>query len=242
MYRYADARFGAEERFGGIAASAFAPTGDLPPFLMAQLLFPYVAGEQFVARLLEVGGGEWTVVDTAFRFRPPASTEQILHPQAYLEVEQPDRVSVRGPAAALGKGWRELHGGTLGEWLTQRMLARAGGTGAPTPRRAGAATATRCSATASGARSSPAGAGTRRPTPGVRGGAARLGRGGAGRLAAHGAGRLAHPRRRGRGGAARRRPHARPGAVGGARAPRRAGRTSLAAARAGSSAVRAAGS
>ncbi len=130
MYRYAGARFGAEERFGGIAASAFAPTGDLPPFLMAQLLFPYVAGEQFVARLLEVGDGGWAVVDTAFRFRPPASTEQILHPQAYLEVEQPDRVSVRGPAAALGAGWRELHGGTLGEWLTQRMLARAGGTGA----------------------------------------------------------------------------------------------------------------
>ena len=130
MNRYVEARFGDEERFGGIAASAFAPTGDLPPFLMAQLLFPYLAGEQFVARLLEVGGGDWTVVDTALAFRPPASTEQIMHPQAYLEVEQPERVSVRGPAAALGEGWREIHGGTLGEWLTQRLLARAGGTGA----------------------------------------------------------------------------------------------------------------
>ena len=111
MYRYVDARFGPEEAFGGFAASAFQPTGDLPPFLMAQLVFPYIAGEAFVARLLEVGGGRWTVVDAALEFRPPASTEQILHPQAYLEVEQPRRVSVRGPVAALGEGWREIHGG-----------------------------------------------------------------------------------------------------------------------------------
>ena len=129
MYRYVEARFGAEEPFGGIAASAFAPTGDLPPFLIAQLLFPYSRGEAFVARLLEVGSGRWTVVDAALRFRPPVSTEQSCIPQAYLEVEQPRRVSVRGPVAALGAGWRPALRATLGEWLTERLLARAGGTG-----------------------------------------------------------------------------------------------------------------
>jgi hypothetical protein len=81
-----------------------------------------------VARLLQVGGGEWTVVDAALRSRPPASTEQVMHPQAYLEVEQPVRVSLARPVAALGDGWRELRAGTLGEWLTARLLARAGGT------------------------------------------------------------------------------------------------------------------
>ena len=104
MYRYVERRFGAEETLGGIAASAFQPTGNLPPFLMAQLLFPYTAGEAFVGRLLEVGGGGWTVVDAALRFRPPASTEQVMHPQAYLEVEQPERVSVRGPVERAGGG------------------------------------------------------------------------------------------------------------------------------------------
>jgi hypothetical protein len=128
MYRYVDARFGAEEAFGGIAASAFAPTGDLPPFLMAQLLFPYTAGEVFVNRLLEVGGGDWTVVDAALRARPPVSTEQVMHPHAYLEVERPRRVALAGAVAALGGGWRELRSGTLGEWFTGRLLARAGGT------------------------------------------------------------------------------------------------------------------
>jgi hypothetical protein len=131
MYRYVEHRFGAEELFGGLAASVFGGTGDLPPFLTAQLLFPYTAGEQFVRRLLDVGNGRWTVVDAALRFRPPASTEQILHPDAYLKVEQPRRVSLRGPVAALGAGWRPALRMTFGEWQTQKLLARAGGTGAP---------------------------------------------------------------------------------------------------------------
>jgi hypothetical protein len=130
MYRYVEQRFGPEETLGGLAASAFAPTGDVPPFLMAQLVFPYTAGEAFVGRLLELGSGDWTVVNAALRFRPPASTEQVMHPQAYVEVDQPERVSLRGPVRALGRGWRELRGGTLGEWLTGRLLARAGGTSA----------------------------------------------------------------------------------------------------------------
>jgi hypothetical protein len=129
MYRYVNDRFGPEEAFGGVAASAFAPTGDLPAFLMAQLLFPYTAGEAFVDRLLEVGGGKWTVVDAALRARPPASTEQVMHPQAYLEVEQPVRVSLARPVGALGDGWKVTRAGTMGEWMTGRLLARAGGTG-----------------------------------------------------------------------------------------------------------------
>jgi len=127
MYRYVEHRFGPEETLGGLAASAFQPTGELPPFLMAQLVFPYTAGEAFVARLLELGQGDWTVVDAALRYRPPASTEQVMHPQAYVEVDQPERVPIRGPVGALGPGWRELRGGTLGEWVTGRLLARAGG-------------------------------------------------------------------------------------------------------------------
>jgi hypothetical protein len=131
MYRYVEARFGAEELLGGLLSSAFAGTGDLPPFLTAQLLFPYSEGEKFVGRLLEVGGGRWTVVDAALRHRPPVSTEQIMHPDTYLKVEQPRRVSLAGPIAALGAGWRPALRSTFGEWQTQKLLARAGGTGAP---------------------------------------------------------------------------------------------------------------
>jgi hypothetical protein len=129
MYRYVERRFETEELLGGLAASAFGGTGDLPPFLTAQQLFPYTSGEQFVGRLLEVGGGGWKVVDAALRFRPPASTEQVLHPETYLRVEQPRRVRLDGPVAALGPGWRPALRATFGEWQTQKLLARAGGTG-----------------------------------------------------------------------------------------------------------------
>jgi hypothetical protein len=129
MYRYVEDRFGAEELLGGLAASAFQGTGNLPPFLTAQLVFPYTAGERFVGRLLEVGNGGWKVVDAALHFRPPASTEQVLHPDAYLRVEQPRRVSLRGPVAELGDRWRPALRSTFGEWQTQKLLALAGGTG-----------------------------------------------------------------------------------------------------------------
>jgi hypothetical protein len=129
MYRYVESRFEPEELLGGLVASAFVGTGDLPPFLTAQLVFPYTSGEQFVSRLLEVGGGGWRVVNAALRFRPPASTEQILHPDAYLEVEQPRRVSLHAPTAALGAGWRPALRSTFGEFQTQKLLARGGGTG-----------------------------------------------------------------------------------------------------------------
>jgi len=123
MFRYAADRFSAEEALGGVLASAFQDTGDLPPFLAAQLVFPYTAGEAFVNRLLAAGGGRWDVVNAALRFRPPASTEQVMHPDKYLRVEQPRRVSLPRPAAALGPGWEVVRRGRMGEWMTGRLVA-----------------------------------------------------------------------------------------------------------------------
>ena len=129
MTAYMDARFSAEEALGASLGSVLAGSGTgtegMPPFLVAQMLFPYTGGEQFVNRLLEIGGGGWEVVDAAMRFRPPASTEQVLHPEKYVAVEQPDRV-----AAPALRGWKVLERSTVGEWLTARLLAGAGGTGA----------------------------------------------------------------------------------------------------------------
>jgi hypothetical protein len=123
MLRYAEDRFSTEEALGGVLASAFADTGDLPPFLAAQLVFPYVAGEAFVNRLLAAGGGRWDVVDAALRFRPPASTEQVMHPDKYLHAEQPRRVSLRGAVAGLRPGWEVVRRGRMGEWMTGRLVS-----------------------------------------------------------------------------------------------------------------------
>jgi hypothetical protein len=117
MFTYAERHFSAEQTLGGLLSSLGADTGNLPPFIEAQLIFPYVRGQQFVQRLYRAGG--WGVVDAAYRFRPPASTEQIMHPDKYLRVEQPDRVRIpRGP----GRGWRRLAAGTWGEWASGRLI------------------------------------------------------------------------------------------------------------------------
>jgi hypothetical protein len=128
MYAYAERHFTVEETLGGVLASAFADTGDLPPFLQAQTLFPYVDGEAFVRRLRERAGGGWDLVDVAQRFRPPSSTEQVLHPDAYFEADEPARVVLR-TRRVLGAGWERAATGTWGELQTRELLARAGGGG-----------------------------------------------------------------------------------------------------------------
>jgi hypothetical protein len=128
MYRYARRQFTPEEAIGGLAASAFQDpgTGSLPPFITAQLVFPYLSGQAFVDELLRRAGGRWDLIDTAYRLRVPASTEQILHPDAYLEGDAPRRVRIR---LRLGEGWRRRSAGVFGELQTREMLAEAGGGG-----------------------------------------------------------------------------------------------------------------
>jgi hypothetical protein len=128
MYRYVESHFTAEELIGGVLGSAFAPTGDLPAFLQAQLIFPYTRGEEFVTELLERARGRWDLVDLAARTRPPASTEQVMHPERYLEADAPERVrfDLRG---VLGEGYERVDAGTLGEMQTREVLIEAGGGG-----------------------------------------------------------------------------------------------------------------
>jgi hypothetical protein len=92
----------------------------LPPYVEASALFPYLRGEAFVSELRRVGG--WKLVDAAYE-RPPASTEQIIHPEKYLKVEQPDPVSLRVPLAA---PWRRVAEGSLGEFDTAQLLQQNG--------------------------------------------------------------------------------------------------------------------
>jgi len=121
MLTYAERHFSTEQTLGGLFSSLGQDTGDLPPFVEAQLLFPYVAGQGFVQRLYRTGADGWSVLDNAYRFRPPASTEQVLHPEKYLRVEQPERVRVRA-RGVLGAGWKRLAAGTWGEWATGELL------------------------------------------------------------------------------------------------------------------------
>jgi hypothetical protein len=78
----------------------------------ARRLFPQTAGVAFVAALR--ARWSWAEIDRVLWARPPVSTEEVLHPDAYLRGEVPDPVAARLPLAALGD-WRVAAEDTLGE-------------------------------------------------------------------------------------------------------------------------------
>lgn len=91
-----------------------------PAPMVIDLVFPYLSGEAFVARLLADGG--WEAVDAAYADLP-ASTEQILHPEKYLERDQPVTLALPDPVEAMGTGWSLVSENTLGELQTAALLA-----------------------------------------------------------------------------------------------------------------------
>ena len=122
MTEYARRHLAGAAGLGELASSLTGAAGApaLPPYVEASLTFPYLKGSQFVSKLYAIGG--WTLVNAAFE-RPPVSTEQVLHPERYLRVEQPDRLTLR-TGSLLGPGWRRLAGGELGEFDTAELLDR----------------------------------------------------------------------------------------------------------------------
>jgi hypothetical protein len=105
-----------EEGSAGMAAGY--PTFDAAPQALQQLLlFPYVEGSGFVREALARGG--WNEVNRLYR-DPPASTEQILHPDRYFEARDEPRSVSLPPDAALPAGLTE---GSWGEFGTRLALA-----------------------------------------------------------------------------------------------------------------------
>jgi hypothetical protein len=87
-----------------------------PPFLKETLMFPYLAGLNFIAQLKR--SQPWTRIDEVWK-SPPSTTEQVLHPEKYLAKEAGVVVT---PAALPSLGARkELRRDVLGE-LEMRVL------------------------------------------------------------------------------------------------------------------------
>lgn len=91
-----------------------------PSAMVVTLVFPYISGQPFVAELYQEGG--WDAVDAAF-LDMPASTEQILHPEKYLERDNPVTLALPEPSEAMGDGWSEVHQNTVGELQIALLLA-----------------------------------------------------------------------------------------------------------------------
>lgn len=93
---------------------------DAPPYIQADLLFPYEKGFSYVEYLYNQGG--FDAVDAAY-LEPPLSTEQILHPERY-PWDQPQLVSLPNLAETLGEGWLLFDQNVMGEWYTYLILSQ----------------------------------------------------------------------------------------------------------------------
>lgn len=90
-----------------------------PEIIQTQMMFPYEQGAAFVNYLYEEGG--YREIDHAFA-NPPKSTEQIMHPERYLEGETPQIVTLPPLTGTLGSDWQFVDENVLGEFTLQQYL------------------------------------------------------------------------------------------------------------------------
>lgn len=95
-------------------------TGSMPAYLEEALAFPYLDGESFAAYLKQEGG--WALVDGAYTY-PPLSTEHILHPQKYLDGEQPVPVAIPDLLPVVGPAWESVYDESFGEFDVLQLLS-----------------------------------------------------------------------------------------------------------------------
>jgi len=91
-----------------------------PPFIRDVLLFPYLSGAVFTQKLLQEYDG-WTGFNRVFE-HPPASTQQILHPDLYLRGLTPVAVDLPALPAGAAARWKKLDASVGGEFLLLEWL------------------------------------------------------------------------------------------------------------------------
>ncbi len=89
-----------------------------PPYISADLYFPYEYGYTFVELLYGQGG--FDAVDAVY-VNPPVSTEQILHPELYPD-DKPVIVQLPDLTDILGGDWSLADQNVMGEWYTYLIL------------------------------------------------------------------------------------------------------------------------
>lgn len=90
-----------------------------PPFIKDSLIFPYFDGLRFCMTVLRSGG--WRGFDAVFA-RPPAGTQQIMHPDLYRAGIVPRPLKVDLPSGVPGEGWTLLEENSMGEFGWKEVL------------------------------------------------------------------------------------------------------------------------
>ena len=87
-----------------------------PTILMEDLrTFPYDEGSNFVDQIYQSGG--WVTVQSLY-INLPQTTEQILHPEKYLQGETGSSIDFTNVETLVPETWQVLYAGPLGEWKT----------------------------------------------------------------------------------------------------------------------------
>jgi hypothetical protein len=92
----------------------------VPQFLVDEITWTYLGGSDFINYLRDLAAG-WKLVDYALESRPPASTEQVLHPEKYVKNELPEKVEI-DPSNLTDGGYKRVDRAGLGELQTSDLL------------------------------------------------------------------------------------------------------------------------
>jgi hypothetical protein len=96
------------------------PEQNTPPYVTPMVEFSYYSGLLFVYSLWQKGN--WAEVNRVYEDLP-FSTEQILHPQKYLDRETPAVMKVPDLGSVLGAEWALVKSDSMGEFMSYLLLA-----------------------------------------------------------------------------------------------------------------------
>ncbi|MFN8091267.1 MAG: DUF4870 domain-containing protein [Vicinamibacteria bacterium] len=116
----AEASGGSDGGMASLAGAGLADVPGAPPIVRDQLVQPYMAGIAFARALWQRGGPD--ALRDAWG-RPPASMEQVLHPDRFFAGEAPRLVS---PGLSAPAGFRVVSQGILGELFLRTLLGDGG--------------------------------------------------------------------------------------------------------------------
>ncbi len=84
-----------------------------PNVLKENLQFPYLYGARFVGTVLR--DRSWQALDASYASLP-ASTEQIMHPERFLDRDSPVKIELPGLTGSLGPDWKQADADVNGEF------------------------------------------------------------------------------------------------------------------------------
>jgi hypothetical protein len=105
----------------GVMDSQYPVFSGAPEYLKETLFFPYGYGAAFLQKVW-AKNPSWDAINKIYSDLP-VSTEQIMHPEKYLEKrDNPKTVEFTDPASSLGQGWKVAYRNDFGEFGLDLLL------------------------------------------------------------------------------------------------------------------------